>query len=99
MDAQKEQKITVLKEQVNTVSAIVYDNLDKYLERDLRLGSMQRRSEELQAASSSFQMTARKSKRELWWINAKWKIITAVVVTVISLILLLVILRLVGVIR
>ncbi|CAD6195182.1 unnamed protein product [Caenorhabditis auriculariae] len=89
-------RLDEIKEQVNNVTAVVAENIDKLMERDFRLQSIKRRSEDLKAASETFHLTARKTQNRLWWQDVRWSIVAGVVGAIFFLVLLFFILKSTG---
>jgi hypothetical protein len=74
--------------QVNDVTNIMKQNLQKVLDRDAKLSDLEDKSELLKDSANRFESTARKLKRKFWWQNIKY--IIGVCIVIITLILLIV---------
>ncbi|CAC70077.1 V-SNARE coiled-coil homology domain-containing protein [Caenorhabditis elegans] len=96
-DQQKE-KMQNLRNQVDSVKAVMVDNVERILERGERLDNIERRSEQLNATSANFKFTARKVQRKFCMLNAKWTVILSIVILIVFVVLLLLILHWTGVI-
>ncbi|KAI0210665.1 hypothetical protein LSAT2_004554 [Lamellibrachia satsuma] len=89
--------LTVLQSQVNEVKDVMTQNIEKVLERGENLEELMVKTTDLEEHSASFQKTARKVKRRMWWQNLKMKIILALVIFTILFIIILIILFSTGV--
>ncbi|CAF1059849.1 unnamed protein product, partial [Rotaria sordida] len=69
-----------LQADVNQVVDVMKDNLDKVLERDAKLSTLENRAEILQTGASQFTQNASKLKRKYWWKNLKMWIILIIVI-------------------
>ncbi|CAF1173377.1 unnamed protein product [Rotaria sp. Silwood1] len=69
-----------LQADVNQVVDVMKDNLDKVLERDAKLSTLENRAEILQTGASQFTTNAGKLKRKYWWKNLKMWIILIIVI-------------------
>ncbi|XP_029850934.1 vesicle-associated membrane protein 3 isoform X2 [Ixodes scapularis] len=73
--------------QVDEVVGIMRVNVEKVLERDQKLSSLDDRADALQQGASQFEQQAGKLKRKFWWKNCKmWAILIAVIVVIIIII-------------
>ncbi|CAL2039351.1 unnamed protein product [Caenorhabditis brenneri] len=97
-NVQQQEKMQNLRNQVDSVKAVMVDNVERILERGERLDNIERRTEQLNATSANFKFTARKVQRKFCMLNAKWTIILAIVILVVFTVLLLLILHWTGVI-
>uniref|UniRef100_A0A8R1I0E6 V-SNARE coiled-coil homology domain-containing protein n=1 Tax=Caenorhabditis japonica TaxID=281687 RepID=A0A8R1I0E6_CAEJA len=95
---QQNGKINTIQDQVESVKAIMVENVDRILERGQQLDDIERRTEQLNATSATFQTTARRVKKKFCMLNAKWTIILSVVILVVFVVLLILILHWCGVI-
>ncbi|XP_072289958.1 vesicle-associated membrane protein 8 [Eucyclogobius newberryi] len=82
-------KVSVLKEQVDGVKNIMTQNVDRILARGERLDDLMDKSEDLQAGAQTFKHTSTKVARSYWWKNVKLVVIIVVVVLIIVLIIIL----------
>ena len=73
-----------IKSLVDETTCIMKTNLEKVIDRDLKINDIESRSEDLLAQSHHFQKTAKKLKCKLYWENKKY------LVTIIIIVLLLV---------
>uniref|UniRef100_A0A4W3HMR9 Si:ch73-234b20.5 n=1 Tax=Callorhinchus milii TaxID=7868 RepID=A0A4W3HMR9_CALMI len=82
-------KLSDLQDQVDDVSGIMRQNIDKVLERGEKLDDLIVKTDDLQATADSFQKTSTKIARKMWWKNTKMMVIilviTAIVITLIIL--------------
>ncbi|PAV65574.1 hypothetical protein WR25_12277 [Diploscapter pachys] len=86
-------RIKELRAQVDDVKQVMAANVEAILERGERLDSIQRRTDELNANSANFKMTARRVQRKMCMMNAKWTIVSVVVGLIILAIIILLILK------
>lgn len=69
--------------QVNEVVDIMRENVEKVIDRDIKLSELDDRADALQQGASQFETQAAKLKRKFWWKNMKmWLIIGAIVLIV-----------------
>jgi len=73
--------------QVDEVSGIMRQNIDRVLERDVRLSSLENRADALQEGASQFEKSAATLKRKYWWKNIKMMIIIGAIVLIIIIII------------
>ncbi|XP_059091335.1 vesicle-associated membrane protein 2-like [Tigriopus californicus] len=73
--------------QVGEVVDIMRVNVEKVLERDTKIGELDRRAEDLQEGASQFQQQAVRLKHKSWWENTKMWIILGVILVVIVIII------------
>ncbi|CAF1940790.1 unnamed protein product [Rotaria magnacalcarata] len=76
-----------LQADVNQVVDVMKDNLDKVLERDAKLTTLENRAEVLQTGASQFTTNASKLKRKYWWKNVKMWIILIIVIIVLIIVI------------
>merc|ERR1712012_430280 len=69
--------------QVDEVVGIMRTNVEKVLERDSKLGTLDERADALQSGASLFETQAGKLKHKFWQQNTKWIILGLVVVAVV----------------
>ena len=67
------------------------DNVNKVLERDVKLGELDARAENLEAASNSFATSAKRVRKKMWWENLKMKLIIGGVLLAILIIIITII--------
>ncbi|XP_067402045.1 vesicle-associated membrane protein 1 isoform X2 [Emydura macquarii macquarii] len=65
--------------QIDEVVGIMRVNVDKVLDRDIRLGEMDSKAKELEIDASVFKTSAGKLKRKYWWKNCKMMIVLGVI--------------------
>ncbi|CAF2477612.1 unnamed protein product [Rotaria sp. Silwood2] len=76
-----------LQADVNQVVDVMKDNLDKVLERDAKLSTLENRAEILETGASQFTTNASKLKRKYWWKNVKMWIILIIVIIVLIIVI------------
>nr|ADD38724.1 Synaptobrevin-1 [Lepeophtheirus salmonis] len=73
--------------QVDEVQNIMKGNVEKMLERDGKLGQLEKRADRLQEGTEQFHRSAVRIKRKQFWQNMKMKIIICVVIFVVLVII------------
>ena len=76
---------------MDEVVGVMRDNVNKVLERDVKLSELDTRAEDLEAASNSFATSAKKVRKKMWWENLKMKLIIGGVVLAILIIIITII--------
>ncbi|CAF3634317.1 unnamed protein product [Rotaria socialis] len=84
---QSSKRFDNLQADVNQVVDVMKDNLDKVLERDAKLTTLENRAEVLQTGASQFTTNASKLKRKYWWKNVKMWIILIIVIIVLIIVI------------
>lgn len=74
------------REQLQEVVSVMRNNVEKVIARDQKLGELEDMSENLRDNSVKFERDATRLKRALWWKNAKFMILLAIVIFVLILI-------------
>ncbi|CAH1246883.1 vesicle-associated membrane protein 7-like [Branchiostoma lanceolatum] len=92
-------QLSMLQSQVNEVTGVMSQNIEKVLARGDRLDDLMEKTDDLEASADTFKKTARRVKKKYFWKNAKMMIILSVVVLVVLVILTLIILFSTGVIN
>ena len=87
---QNNNNIIRVKKEVDSVIGIMKQNVEKVLERDIKLSNLEDKSETLVDASNKFETTSRKLKRKMYFKNIKFMAILMFVVTVLILIIVLI---------
>lgn len=72
--------LTALQSQVHEVKGVMAQNIEKVIQRGERLDDLVDKTDELNAASATFQKTASRIRKKYWWKNTKMKLIIAIVV-------------------
>merc|ERR1712110_1273391 len=73
--------------QVNEVVDIMRENVEKVIDRDIKLSELDDRADALQQGASQFETQAAKLKRKYWWKNMKmWLILIAIGLIVVIII-------------
>ncbi|XP_072165690.1 vesicle-associated membrane protein 7-like [Diadema setosum] len=91
-------KVAVLQNQVDEVKDIMTQNIDKVLSRGEKLDDLLVKTEDLEASARTFQKTASKVRKKMWWQNTRMQIILVIVVLIVILAVVLIALKLAGVI-
>ncbi|XP_026178286.1 vesicle-associated membrane protein 8 [Mastacembelus armatus] len=87
--AQPQDKVQALKDQVDGVTTIMTQNVDRILARGERLDDLMDKTEDLQAGAQHFKQTSQKVARSYWWKNVKLIVVIIVIVLIIVLIIVL----------
>lgn len=83
--------VSQLRNQVDEVKGIMTQNIEKVLERGERLEDLIASTNELEAQSQTFQKTARRVQRKMWWRNTKMTLcLIGVGITVVLVIILII---------
>ncbi|KAL6739246.1 hypothetical protein Aduo_012722 [Ancylostoma duodenale] len=90
-------RITDMRRQVDEVKNVMAANVASIMERGERLDSIERRTDELQASSANFKMTAHRVQRKMCMMNAKWTVISVLFGIVVAAVVILLILHACGV--
>ena len=62
-----------VQKQVQEVTSIMRDNVNRMLDRGERLDDLERRSDSLNDASSEFRNSSNRMAKQMWWKNTKAK--------------------------
>ncbi|RCN35533.1 Synaptobrevin [Ancylostoma caninum] len=90
-------RISDMRRQVDEVKNVMAANVASIMERGERLDSIERRTDELQASSANFKMTAHRVQRKMCMMNAKWTVISVLFGIVVAAVVILLILHACGV--
>ena len=90
MATQNQSQIDATRQQVDEVTNVMKQNVQKLYEREGKLSDMADRADQLQEGSKQFNNTAVRIKRKHFWENMKMKIIIGVVIAVIIIIIIIV---------
>ena len=83
-------KLTNIQEEVNEVTKIMIDNIDKTLKRDEKLNDIETKTEELQDGAKRFKKISTKLKQKLFCKNMKFILILSAVIVIFILIIVLI---------
>lgn len=72
-------KLQQTQAQVDEVVGIMRVNVEKVLERDMKLSELDDRADALRMGASAFEQQAARLKRKFWWQNLKMMIIMGVI--------------------
>lgn len=81
-------KIEQTQDELEEVKVVMRDNIEKVMERDVKISDLEDRSEQLKDGASRFHITSRKLRRQMWWQDKK---MTCFFILVILLVLIIVI--------
>ena len=76
---------------MDQVVDVMRSNVNKVLERDVKLGELDARAENLEAASNSFATSAKRVRKKMWWENLKMKLIIGGVLLAILIVIITII--------
>nr|CDJ85876.1 Synaptobrevin domain containing protein [Haemonchus contortus]CDJ92753.1 Synaptobrevin domain containing protein [Haemonchus contortus] len=93
----QDERIQEMRRQVDEVKTVMASNVASIMERGERLDSIERRTDELQASSANFKLTAHRVQRKMCMMNAKWTIISVLVALIVIAVIILLILDACGV--
>lgn len=65
--------------QVNEVIDVMKNNVNKVMEREAQLSSLDHRADALQSGASQFQQSSRTLRQKYWWQNARMMIIIGII--------------------
>ena len=84
----EDNKIDYIKKEADEVTEAMRENVDKLLEREDGLASLDNRVEALNDSASGFQKTTNAVCRKMWWQNTKlWFIVGAAAAIIITIVL------------
>ena len=87
-DAGGEDRMYQLRSQVDMVREVMIQNINKVVERGEKLEDLVARAEYLEQNSHTFERTATRLKRKLWWQNVKlWLMLICIIVAIVTVIL------------
>ncbi|VDM64168.1 unnamed protein product [Angiostrongylus costaricensis] len=75
----QDERLKDMRRQVEEVKSVMASNVASIMERGERLDSIERRTDELQASSATFKLTAHRVQRHMCLLSAKWTIIAVLV--------------------
>lgn len=82
-----DEKIKKNKEQIRDLTKIMEDNINRAMDRDIRLSDLNRNAEDLEYRATDFKRTSNRAKNHFFTKNMKWTIILIAVVLIILLII------------
>lgn len=82
-------KVNQVQGQVDELTAIMRNNMEKVIERDAELGILEDKSEQLVEGALHFRTGATRLRRQMWWQDKKQLALIILVVVVILLIIIL----------
>ncbi|KAL3982109.1 Synaptobrevin family protein [Acanthocheilonema viteae] len=92
-EAMETGKLATIRQQVENVREVMNNNVQRVLERDEQLENIEGRTEALTQSSQNFQWTARRVQRRMCVKNAKWIIIVAACLIVLTATFMLIMLK------
>ena len=92
MDYISSSRIAQLEGEVTEVKGIMTENIEKVLQRGEHLDILQERSSLLENTAGTFQFSARRLKRKMWWKNMKlWALLICILIVILIVIIVAVI--------
>ena len=82
-------KVQQVQGQLDEVTAIMRNNMEKVIERDAELGELEDKSEALVDGALQFRTGATRLRRQMWWQDKRQLALIILVVVVILLIIIL----------
>uniref|UniRef100_A0A8C4Q0D5 Vesicle-associated membrane protein 3 (cellubrevin) n=1 Tax=Eptatretus burgeri TaxID=7764 RepID=A0A8C4Q0D5_EPTBU len=87
VDNMSQAKLQQARGQVDEVMGVMRGNVERVLARDEKLSQLDERAEALQVGAATFETTATRLRRKLWWKNCKmWAILISVILILIVII-------------
>jgi hypothetical protein len=80
-------KITYNRSQLNDITNIMHQNLEKVMDREINLKNLEQNADHLNIQANQFQTNSTKTKRFFIFKNAKWT--TILIVTIILIIIII----------
>jgi len=84
-------KIGGLRKEVEGVTNMVKENVNKMIDRGVRLEDLERQAESLDMGAHEFRTSANRMRRKFWWENQKAKLAIGGSISVIVIILIIII--------
>lgn len=82
-NASTEDKIRYTQNQVNEITNIMHQNIERALQRDVNLSHLENKTESLQINAEDFKTTSKKTHKHFLWKNRKWTLILLLVIAII----------------
>ncbi|KAJ1931335.1 Vesicle membrane receptor protein (v-SNARE), partial [Linderina pennispora] len=73
--------------QVDEVVGIMQENINKVMEREERLDTLQNKTEQLNEGARQFRRGATDVRKKMWWRDMKLKIIIAVIIIILIVVI------------
>ena len=87
--AQQETGVNALNSQISDLTNVMRNNLNKAMDRGVKLDTLDNKIEDLDANANAFKKTSGKTKSKFVWKNIKWKAILIAVIVILVLLILL----------
>ena len=84
-------RVKILQNQVNDVTTIMMENVEKVLDRDVKLNKLQYDAEKLADESKKFEKKSRAIKNKMWCDYCKSKMCLAIIIIIILLVIIAII--------
>ncbi|WWC68239.1 uncharacterized protein I206_102162 [Kwoniella pini CBS 10737] len=75
--------MNAVQKELDSTKQVLFNNIDKINERGQRLDHLEQQTQDLSIQSRTFNQTAKKANRAMWWKNKKWTIAISILVIVI----------------
>ncbi len=92
-DYKSNNKINLIKTDIEQTTEIMKQNIEKVLERDQKLGNIESQTEELQQGAHRFHKISKKLKYSMWCKNLKFTLIIVFAIILLLIIILSIILK------
>lgn len=79
-------KIVELQNDVNQLTGVMKNNINKILERGDRIDTLNERSELLSGQANEFRINSRSVRRKFWWQNLRFQLVIGVIIMAIIII-------------
>ncbi|PVU95978.1 hypothetical protein BB561_001472 [Smittium simulii] len=76
-----------VQQEVDEVVGIMQQNINKVMEREERLDTLQTKTEELNEGARQFRRGATQVRKKMWWRDMKLKIIIAVIIIILLVVI------------
>ncbi|OLY78519.1 Synaptobrevin-like protein [Smittium mucronatum] len=73
--------------QVDEVVGIMQENINKVMEREERLDTLQNKTEELSEGARQFRRGATSVRKKMWWRDMKLKLIIAAIIVILLVVI------------
>lgn len=82
-------KITATRAEVEAVTNVMKENVNKVIDRGDNLGDISQRAQDLEHGATEFTSRANQLKRKYWWQNMKMNLIIGLIVLVVLIIIII----------
>ncbi|PVV01666.1 hypothetical protein BB560_003906, partial [Smittium megazygosporum] len=86
-DSSQPSKARNVQREVDQVVGIMQQNINKVMEREERLDTLQTKTEELNEGARQFRRGATEVRKKMWWRDMKLKLIIAAIVIILIVVI------------